>query len=152
LPTATSESEGQIFLFLAVRFEDLADYHYGFFHALAALVAEHMRGESRRRFEDLLREELTGQVHGEIDEKSWRLKEKVVQRRIDHHGRSKSLQEYFQQALIDTLTLYLHGLCCDIDIEAGPRQLASRYIRRRLLLLRELLPPPEGFALFPEDL
>jgi hypothetical protein len=30
--------------------------------------------------------------------------------------------------------------------------LASRYIRRRLLLLRELLPPPEGFALFPEDL
>jgi len=54
--------------------------------------------------------------------------------------------------LTDTLTLYLHGLCCDIDIEAGPRQLASRPLRKRLVLLREVLPPPKGIALFPEEI
>jgi hypothetical protein len=50
------------------------------------------------------------------------------------------------------MTLYLHGLCCDIDVETGPRQIASRYLRRRLRLLSDLFPPPEGFAVFPEDL
>jgi hypothetical protein len=52
----------------------------------------------------------------------------------------------------DTLVLYLHGLCCDIDVESGPRQLASRFVRRRLERLRDLLPPPAGVALFPEEL
>ena len=44
---------------------------------------------------------------------------------LDPKRNSKALQVYLRQSMTDTLTLYLHGLCCDIDIEAGPRQLAS---------------------------
>jgi hypothetical protein len=50
------------------------------------------------------------------------------------------------------LTLYLHGACCDIDVETGPRQMPGRYLRRRLELLISLFPPPEGYAVLPEHL
>ena len=52
----------------------------------------------------------------------------------------------------DTLTLYLHGICCDIDVDTGPRQLPSRYLRKRLKLMQTLYPQPNGYAVFPEDL
>ena len=38
------------------------------------------------------------------------------------------------------MTLYLHGLCCDIDVETGPRQLPSRHLRKRLEALKSLFP------------
>ena len=50
------------------------------------------------------------------------------------------------------MTLYLHGICCDLDVETGPRQLASRHLRKRLELLEREFPPPSGYAVFPEDL
>jgi hypothetical protein len=152
LASASAEHNGEVFLFLAVKAEDLAQYHYTFYSGLAALVAPRLEATSLERFQGLIRDELTIETHGEVDEKSWRLKEKIIQRKGDPARDSKPLQDYFRQAMQDTLTLYLHGLCCDIDVEAGPRQLASRYVRRRLLLLREIFPPPEGFALFPEEL
>jgi hypothetical protein len=37
-------------------------------------------------------------------------------------------------------------------VDTGPRQLPSRYLRKRLLLLQELFPPPHGYAVFPEQL
>ena len=52
----------------------------------------------------------------------------------------------------DTLTLYLHGLCCDIDVEPGPRQIASRHLRKRLEYMRSQFAPPDGYAVFPEEL
>ena len=57
-----------------------------------------------------------------------------------------------RQSFIDTLTLFLHGICCDIDVETGPRQLQSRLLRKRLQLLQSLYPLPHGYALFPEEL
>ena len=152
IPSATAQSDGQTFLFLAVKHADLAEYHYTFYNNFASLMAARLENGSRQRFQKLVREELASETHGEVDEKSWRLKEKLTQHSGEFSHDTKPLQDYFRQALEDTLTLYLHGLCCDIDVESGPRQLASRYLRRRLLLLREMLPPPEGFALFPEEL
>ena len=64
---------------------------------------------------------------------------------------TKPFKDYLRASLIDTLTLYLHGICCDIDVETGPRQLATRWLRRRLRLFREKFPPPEGYAVFPEE-
>jgi hypothetical protein len=61
------------------------------------------------------------------------------------------LTEYVRQSFIDTLTLYLHGICCDIDVETGPRQLPSRFLRKRLNLLKSLYPAPTGYSVFPED-
>jgi len=37
-------------------------------------------------------------------------------------------------------------------VETGPRQMPSRYLRRRLELLIALFPPPEGYAVLPEQL
>ena len=50
----------------------------------------------------------------------------------------KAFRAYARQAFVDTLTLYLHGICCDIDVDTGPRQLPSRYLRKRLLLMEEM--------------
>ena len=64
---------------------------------------------------------------------------------------SKLFRDYARQALTDTLVLYLHGICCDIDVEAGPRMLPSRHLRKRLDVFYELFPPPQGYAIFPEQ-
>ena len=61
-------------------------------------------------------------------------------------------RDYARESFRDTMTLFLHGICCDIDVETGPRQIPSRYFRKRLEQLKALFPPPEGHAVFPEDL
>jgi hypothetical protein len=152
LLSAVTEHDGESYLFLGVKDEEVADYHYTFYVNIAELIARRSDSPALERFSELLRSELQSDTHGEIDEKSWRMKEQLIRRQSDLGRDTKLRQSYFRQALEDTLTLYLHGLCCDIDVDSGPRQLASRHIRRRLELLRELWPPPAGFALFPEEL
>jgi hypothetical protein len=152
LLSAVTEQQGETFLFLGVKDEEVADYHYTFYVNIAELLARRADEPTLERFYELLRGEIKSETHGEIDEKSWRMKEQLIRRQSDPNRETKLRQTYFRQALEDTLTLYLHGLCCDIDVDSGPRQLASRHIRRRLQLLRELWPPPAGFALFPEEL
>ena len=100
----------------------------------------------------LLREELNAEVHGEVDERSWHLKQTLLRRPMAARKDGKPFRDYARQSFEDTMTLYLHGLCCDIDVETGPRQLPSRHLRKRLEALKGLFPPPEGHAVFPEDL
>jgi hypothetical protein len=141
-------------LVFALKDLEVAEYHYRFYHLLAAVVGEHWSDEVETRYSRLLREELTAEVHGEVDEASWRLKQGL---RRGKGGRFngpalKAFRAYARQSFVDTLTLYLHGICCDIDVDTGPRQLPSRHLRKRLLALEELFPPPEGYAVFPEQL
>ena len=150
---ATSQQSGDLtVLAFSVKEVEMADYHYRFYNALAALVADHWPQEVQDRFYRTIREELSAEVHGEVDEKSWHLKEALLRRKTNVRKESKLFREYARQAFEDTLTLYLHGTCCDIDIETGPRQMPSRYLRRRLELLISLYPPPEGYAVLPEQL
>ena len=86
-----------------------------------------------------------------MDERSWRLKQSLVRRQTNTRKETKLFQDYARQAFEDTLTLYLHGICCDIDVETGPRQMPSRHLRRRLELLSTLYPPPKGYAVLPEQ-
>ena len=106
----------------------------------------------QERFHRTIREELSAEVHGEVDEKSWHLKQALLRRQSNVRRETKLFREYAAQSFMDTLTLYLHGICCDIDVETGPRQMPSRCLRKRLQLLHSLFPPPEGYAVFPEDL
>ena len=142
----------ETFIFLATKDEDVADYHDTLYHEIALLLVRQAQSEVVERFRELVRGELKSAVHGEIDDPSWKLKEDLLRRQSDPARQTKLMRSYCEQALTDTLTLYLHGLCCDIDVEGGPRQLASKHMRRRLELLRDLLPPPSGVALFPEEL
>jgi len=131
---------------------EVADYHYQFYNMLAALTAERWSQEVQERFFRTIREELSAEVHGEVDEKSWHLKQALLRRQTNVRKETKLFRDYARQAFEDTMTLYLHGTCCDIDVETGPRQMPSRYLRRRLELLISLFPPPEGYAVLPEQL
>lgn len=139
-------------LALGIKEIEVADYHYQFYNALAGLLTDHWPQEAQERFYRAIREELSADVHGEVDEKSWHLKQALVRRQTNVRKETKLFREYARQAFEDTLTLYLHGTCCDIDVETGPRQMPSRYLRRRLELLVSLFPPPEGYAVLPEQL
>jgi len=138
----------------ALKDQEVAEYHYRFFHVLSTVLSERWNEEIETTYSRILREELTADVHGEVDEQSWRLKQGLRRGKSggfpakDH----KAFRAYARQSFADTLTLYLHGICCDIDVETGPRQLPSRHLRKRLLALEELFPPPKGYAVFPEQL
>src|SRR5580698_3994107 len=139
-------------LAFGIKDVEVADYHYQLYSALSALVAERWPQEVQERFFRTIREELSAEVHGEVDERSWHLKQALQRRQTNVRKETKLFREYARQAFEDTLTLYMHGTCCDIDVETGPRQMPSRYLRRRLELLISLFPPPEGYAVLPEQL
>jgi len=139
-------------LVFALKGQDVASYHYHFFRLLAELAAEAAGPDLHEQFSGIVRDELSSGAPGEVDEESWELKQALLRKQRNLRRKTKGFTKYARQALVDTLTLYLHGICCDIDVEAGPRQLASRYVRRRLELLRSIFPPPEGYAVLPEDL
>jgi hypothetical protein len=136
-------------LAFALKDQEVAEYHYRFYHQLATILGDHWSEAIESAYCRVLREETTAEVHGEVDEPSWRLKQ-VLRRSKSRNG--KAFREYARQSFIDTLTLYLHGICCDIDVDTGPRQLPSRHLRKRLSALAELFPPPEGYMVFPDQL
>ena len=146
------ESPQEAVLALGIKEIEVADYHYQLYNGLAGMVADHLAPESAERFNRTIREELSAEVHGEVDERSWHLKQALLRRQTNVRKETKLFREYARQAFEDTLTLYLHGTCCDIDVETGPRQMPSRFLRRRLELLLSLFPPPEGYAVLPEQL
>jgi hypothetical protein len=152
IPSSRLELSGMTILAMAVKDMEMADYHYQFYNAIAALLADTWSADVQESFFRTIREELSAEVHGEVDEKSWHLKQALMRRQTNVRKETKLFREYARQAFEDTLTLYLHGACCDIDVETGPRQMPSRYLRRRLELLIALFPPPEGYAVLPEQL
>src|SRR5258706_8061335 len=95
-------------LAFALKDQEVAEYHYRFYHLLAALLADQWSDDVETRFSRLLREEATADVHGEVDEASWRLKQAL--RRSQKDRSSKSFRAYARQSFADTLTLYLHGI------------------------------------------
>ncbi len=152
VPSSRREVEGLTIVALGIKEIEVADYHYRFYNALASVVTEHWPEDMQDRFYRTIREELSAEIHGEVDEKSWHLKQALLRRQTNVRKETKLFREYAKQAFEDTLTLYLHGTCCDIDVETGPRQMPSRYLRRRLELLVALFPPPSGYAVLPEQL
>ena len=132
--------------------QEVAEYHYRFYRQIATVIADRCSDSEEENFIAALRDEVGNEAHGEVDEESWRLKQALARRQAPPRRDSKLFRDYARQSFIDTLTLYLHGICCDIDVETGPRQLPSRYLRKRLQILSGLFPPPEGYAVFPEDL
>ena len=143
--------ENETVLVFALKEQDVAEYHYRLYRRLAALVAEKWSPEAAAGYKAIIREELTNSVHGEVDDESWLAKQALLRRQTNVKRESPLFGDYVRQSFIDTLTLYLHGICCDIDVETGPRQLPSRYLRKRLNLLKALYPPSAGYFIFPED-
>jgi hypothetical protein len=138
-------------LAFAVKDTEVSDYHYRFYRSIADLLAGEHGEDVPPQYTSLLKEELQKGAHGEVDEDSWRLKELLDEKDRRSIRDTKRFRDYSRQSFIDTITLYMHGICCDIDVETGPRQLASHLLRKRLKLLRTVYPPPPGYAVFPEE-
>ncbi|HEU0121963.1 MAG TPA: hypothetical protein VFQ91_15640 [Bryobacteraceae bacterium] len=147
----SADGEPHIFAF-GIQGVDASDFHYSFFHAIAQLVLRTQPDSSFVAYRNLLREELKSRAHGEVDDEAWKAKLALLKKESGLRGESKLFLEYARNSMVDTLTLFLHGICCDIDVEPGPRQIASRYLRKRLQLLQAEFPQPEGYAVFPEEL
>jgi len=145
-------TENEATLAFAVKDAEVADYHYRFYRTIAELVAGRNGENVPTEYSKLVSDELDHNAHGEVDEESWRLKMELTPHDRAGERPSKRFRAYLRRSFIDTLTLYLHGVCCDIDVETGPRQLASHLLRKRLRVLRTIFPPPEGYAVLPEDL
>jgi hypothetical protein len=145
-------TENEATLAFAVKDAEVADYHYRFYRTIAELVAGRNGENVPADYSKLMSEELEHSAHGEVDEESWRLKMELTPQDRAAIRPGKRFKAYLRRSFIDTLTLYLHGVCCDIDVETGPRQLSSHLLRKRLRLLRVIFPPPEGYAVLPEDL
>jgi hypothetical protein len=143
--------ENETVLVFALKEQDVAEYHYRLYRRLAALIADKWDTSTAEGYRALIRLELEHFVHGEVDDESWHAKQNLLRKNVHVLRDSKALSDYVRQSFIDTLTLYLHGICCDIDVETGPRQLPSRHLRKRLSLLKSFYPPPNGYAVFPED-
>src|ERR1700761_3740227 len=143
--------ENETVLVFALKEQDVAEYHYRLYRRLAGLVADKWSAEAAASYKAMIRDELAAAVHGEVDDESWQAKQSLLRRQPNGKRESPLFADYVRQSFIDTLTLYLHGICCDIDVETGPRQLPSRHLRKRLNLLKSLYPAPEGYAVFPED-
>ena len=138
-------------LVFALKEQDVAEYHYRLYRRLATIVAGNLAADAWDGYKQAIREELNNAVHGEVDEESWQAKQALLRRQSGVKRDTRLFEEYARQSFIDTLTLYLHGICCDIDVETGPRQLPSRHLRKRLNFFKALYPPPDGYAVFPED-
>ena len=150
--SAETSLKDESVLAFAVSEQHVADFHYTFYRAIAILHSRRAVEDPQLTYYSMLRDELNAHIHGEVDEDSWRLKQGLLRRQTHVRRDTKPFQSYARQSLIDTLTLYLHGICCDIDVETGPRQLPSRFLRKRLHMLQGAFPPPKGYAVFPEEL
>jgi hypothetical protein len=149
---ATFLTEGEFLVGLSVQNQEVADYHYHLYRALSYLAVTKLAPEELTRYGEVLREELDAHAHGEVDDTSWQLKQALLSKRSHAAKPSKAFEEYANASFVDTMTLYLHGICCDIDVEPGPRQIPSRHLRRRLKLIQSIFPAPSGYAVFPEEL
>jgi hypothetical protein len=146
-----TQVDGNLVLTFAVQGCDSGEYHYRFFMTLAAKFVERSEDKFWGGYDELLRDELKRRVHGEVDENSWRAKEELLSRTGAPWRESKQFRSYARVSKIDTLTLYLHGLCCDIDVDPGPRQIQSRELRKRLVWLNQAIGMPDGYAIFPDQ-
>src|SRR5580698_4562783 len=96
----------ETFLAFALKDQEVAEYHYRFYHALATVIGEQWSTTVEDHYGRILRAELSADAHGEVDEPSWRLKQGL---RRTKKPANKAFQAYARQSFIDTLTLYLHG-------------------------------------------
>ena len=150
--SASIDNGASATLFFTVKDEQVADYHYFLYDEIAGLLTSRLTESISEAWQRVLREELSAEVHGEVDERSWRQKQALLRRPMAARRDGKPFRDYSRDSFRDTMTLFLHGICCDIDVETGPRQIPSRLLRKRLELLRDIFPPPEGHGVFPEDL
>src|SRR5260370_16372285 len=91
-------------LFFTTKDEHVADYHYFFFEQISAMLASRMPPAFEAVWHRLLREELSGEVHGEVDERSWRLKHSLLRRSMASRKDRRLFRGYAPPSFEATIT------------------------------------------------
>src|SRR3569833_2034837 len=104
--------ENETVLVFALKEQDVAEYHYRLYRRLSALVADNWPSDVAATYKSLIRDELSNSVHGEVDDDSWQAKQTLLRRQANTKRDSPLFADYVRQSFVDTLTLYLHGICC----------------------------------------
>src|SRR5579863_1190859 len=95
-------------LAFALKGQEVAEYHYRFYHLLATVLGDQWNERVETRYSRLVREEFSADAHGEVDEPSWRLKQSLRRSKNGATGSAaaaKAFRAYARQSFIDTLTL-----------------------------------------------
>jgi hypothetical protein len=117
--TSQVSFENETVLVFALKEQDVAEYHYRLYRRLAGLIAEKWSEDAAASYKAMIRDEIASGVHGEVDDESWQAKQALLRRQTNSKRDSPLFAEYVRLSFIDSLTLYLHGICCDIDVETG---------------------------------
>ena len=134
----------------------MAEYHYRFYHLLASVLGERWTEEIETRFSRIVREELSADAHGEVDEPSWRLKQGL---RRSKNGAAASTGRRSRTSAPtpgNPSSIRLRCTCTEFAATSTwirvPANCPAGFCAKRLMVLEELFPPPAGYAVFPEQL
>ena len=91
IPHSRRETADISVVAMGIKDIEVADYHYQLYNVLAEMVSERWTQEIQDRFYRALREELSAEVHGEVDEKSWHLKQALLRRQTNVRARNQAV-------------------------------------------------------------
>ena len=98
---------------------------------------------------EVLRDEISASVTGEIDEQALNEKQKLLSSAASARSRRR-LIEYARAAFAATVAEYVHCLWHDVTVRTGPGHLPPDPLRKRLELMNRWFPPNRGYRLFPQ--
>lgn len=143
------ETGSRIDLVLACRDLDAHDTGFEFLASVAELVRPRLAPEELERYTGLLDEELSMDVHGEIDDEAYEAKQ-LLRRRGRWLKAGRPFAKYRDLSFISSCAEFMHGLWHDVQIRTGPQHLPVPALRKRMNLMAEMFPPNAGYRLFPE--
>src|SRR5260370_2830917 len=101
IPSARVEQTGLLALLLGIKDIEVADYHYQFYNALAGWVAERWPQDTQERVFRTISEAVSAQAHGQVDAKSWDLKQALLRGPTNGRKEREVFREEAPQAFED---------------------------------------------------
>lgn len=145
------ESDGRTCVVLASKELDAHDTGFEFLASVAHLLVATLNASEMQSYSELLANELSRKVSGEIDPEALEAKQKHLRPAGGSDGES-GFAEYRETSLVSTLAEYMHGLWHDVQVRAGPEHLPVRELQNRMMLLAKMFPPNPGYSLFAREL
>jgi hypothetical protein len=146
------EGENRTDLILACRELDAHDTGFEFLASIAQLLVPKLTAQERELYRQLLEDEISHGIRGEIDKEAFDAKEEHSGLPDTSPKKAESFLHYLNVSAVSTLAEYMHGLWHDVQVRVGAEHLPVRELRRRMVTLSEMFPPNPGYSLFAREL
>lgn len=143
--------EDKTHLILACRELDAHDTGFELLASIAQLLHSKLSGRELEPYTQLLEEELSKGVGGEIDKEALSAKETFLNHRSHSPEGKEHFAAYRDASFVSTMAEYMHGLWHDVQIRAGPEHLPVPQLRSRMAFLAKMFPPNPGYNLFARE-